>query len=153
MVFAGEVGVVFVFPLVPAGFRTVALTLVVPLTAGSLTLFGVAALHRPVFAAVVFLAAALPRAAVALETAFLTPALIDLGVRSLRFLPWRDMVLPVSSASFRLAPAIFFAGFEPPVVFFSSITLMRCSLSFGRGPRMPRHFSDPQRHCWTFLLE
>jgi hypothetical protein len=131
----------------------VALTLVAPLTAGSFTFFVVAALPRPVFAVVVFLAAAFPRAAVALETAFLTPALIDLEVRSLRFLPWRDAVLSVSSASFRLVPAVFFAGFEPPAAFFSSAVLRRCSLSFGRGPRMPRHFSDPQRHCWTFLLE
>lgn len=69
------------------GPRTAALTLVAPLTAGSFTFFFVAALPRPVVEAVVFLAAAFPRVVVALETAFLMPVLIDLGVRSLRFLP------------------------------------------------------------------
>lgn len=87
VVFAREVEVGFAFRVFLPDFRTVALTFVAPLTVGNLTSFLVAVLPRPVFVSIVFLAAAFPRLAAALETAFLTPALIDLGVRSLRFLP------------------------------------------------------------------
>lgn len=94
----------------PRGPRTAALSLAAPLTVGSLTFFFVVALPCPVVEALFFWAAAFPRAGVALEMAFLTPALIDLGVKSLRFLPWGEAVISVALESFRLVPVSFFVA-------------------------------------------
>lgn len=114
----GEAGAVFAVSAFRRGPRTAALILAAVFTVGSLTPFLVAALPRPS----VFFAAAFPRAEVALATAFLTLALIDLGVIILRFLPPRAVVFSSASASFRFVPASFLVFFK---IFFSSTTLGR----------------------------
>lgn len=74
-----------VFDFRPAP-RTAALTLEATLTFGSLIFFLVVVPRLLAEVVAVFLAAAFPRAVVALVMAFLTPALMDFEVMSLRFL-------------------------------------------------------------------
>jgi hypothetical protein len=67
----------------------------------------------------------------------------------LRFLPWRESSLSGSSETFRFLPMTFFgvAFFGVASDFRFSSSLARCCFSFSRGPRKPRQFADPQRHC------
>lgn len=117
---AGEAGAAFAVSAFRRGPRTAALILAAVFTLGSLMPCLETVLPRPVVAA--FFAAAFPRAVVALVMAFLTLALIDLGVIILRFFPPRALVLSSSTASFRFVPVIFLFFFT---TFFSSTILGR----------------------------
>lgn len=144
------------------GFATVfAPVLVVFIFGLSLDLALFAATFLTVFFVVVLLACVvarpLPETEVrALETAFLTPALIDFGVRSLRFLFRRDVDSSSTLSSLRLVPA---SVDLPPLRalvldFFLSSTLGSLGRwSLGRGPNTPRQVDAPQRHSWTFFWE
>lgn len=132
------------------GPRMAALNLDAALTLGNLTVFFSTVLlfvwPRAVEIVVVFLVVVLPRAVVTLFTAFLTPALMDFALSSLRFFGCA-VAVPAAVARFRFAPPVL------ATLTLAASALARWSLSFGRGPRMPRQFGAPQRHCWTFLLE
>lgn len=87
---AGFAVVLEVFAFFFWGALTVALTLDAVLTVGSFTFFFFAGDARLVVsfeAVAVFLVVAFPRALFALVMTFLTLALIDFGLSSLRFLP------------------------------------------------------------------
>lgn len=149
VLFAGDLGAGFsVFSFFFCEVLTVALTLDAGLTVGSLTLFFLAGEALLVTLAVVtdFLVVALPRTVVAFLMTFLKLDLMDFGFSNLRFFPGAEVVSVVSD-NFRLVPVVF------AFLVFSSTTLRRWSLSLGRGPRIPRQLSAPQRHSWTFLLE
>jgi hypothetical protein len=144
VVFLGEAGVSLAV-LFDREARTVALIRPVALTVGSLTLvFDLTAVVVLPFAVV--LVVFFPRTA---ATAFFTPALMDLDLIILRFLPCgASSSLSASSEAFRFFPMTFLAVvvFGLPSAFRFSSSLARCCFSFSRGPRKPRQFADPQRH-------
>ena len=83
----------------------------------------------------------------ALETTFFTPDLMDFEPRSCRLLtrevdPLNTFCL-VMLAFLLLFFELDFFSFSA----LSSFSFERCSFSRGRGPRIPRHLSDPHRHC------
>lgn len=81
----------------------------------------------------------------ALGTAFLTPDLIDDGAKGPRFLLLRERDLLRAFSFLRLAAFAFFAS---AISFnLAALSSARCSFSRGRGPKIPRHFSEPHRHC------
>lgn len=85
--------------------------------------------------------AVLLRAVEILVAAFLMPALTDFGVSNLRFFDWTDAV-PAVAIRLRFVPVLF-VGF---LTLLAASVLTRWSLSFGRGPRIPRQLGAPQRH-------
>lgn len=108
-----------------------------------LEVFVVTVAFEPVLDVVV----ALEVEARALETTFLTPDLMDFEPRSCRLLT-REVDPFNTFCLLMLAFVLLF--FELDFLSFSalsSFSFERCSFSRGRGPRIPRHLSDPHRHC------
>ena len=100
----------------------------------------------------------------ALEAAFCTPDLMERDFDATgRFLLTRDAE-PLSTFSvFRLVLAACLAArrllFALSLFFCLSASALASrasrarSFSRGRGPRTPRHETEPHRHCWTFFWE
>lgn len=100
-----------------------------------------------VFKLVLDAVVALEAEARALETTFFTPDLMDFEPRSCRLLtrevdPFNTFCLVMLAFSLLFFELDFFSFSA-----LSSFSFERCSFSRGRGPRIPRHLSDPHRHC------
>ena len=83
---AGDAGAAL-DPVFREGIRTPVLAFVAFLTVGSLAFFAAGLAPPRAVVAPAVLEDVFPRAVVAFDTAFLTPALMDFGVSNLRFLP------------------------------------------------------------------
>lgn len=81
----------------------------------------------------------------ALETAFLTPDLIDDGAKGPRFLVVRERDLLRAFSFLRFAAFAFFASAISFIL--AAFNSSRCSFSLFRGPRIPRQCKEPHRHC------
>lgn len=88
---------------------------------------------------------ALVAVARALETAFLTPDLMDDGAKGPRFFVVRERDLLRAFSFLRFAAFAFFASAISFIL--AAFNSSRCSFSLFRGPRKPRHCEEPHRHC------